>query len=116
MGKKNALESFHLISGGSMTGTSTITSSTQTILTYDNIGLQFEWTGTPTGTFSINCSIDDVTFIPLSFSPPLTSPSGSSGNFLVSLNQVPYPYIQVTYTNSSGSGTLDVFISQKDLN
>lgn len=116
MGKKNLLQSYQLITNGNMTGTSTITSSTQTIATYDNIGLQISWTGTPTGTISILCSIDGKNFSSLTFNPTLTQPAGSSGSYLIDLNQIPFPYLQVQYVNASGSGTLNVFICQKDLN
>lgn len=113
-------------STGTMTGTSTITSNSQNVENFDNVGLEISWTGTPTGTITINGSISAAfiqpgntnagTFYPLTFSPGLTQPSGSAGGYLVDLNQVPFPVINVSYTNSSGTGTLNVYIVSKDLN
>lgn len=115
MGAKK-INDYQLITNGSMTGTSTVTSDAQNIENFDNVGLQFTWTGTPVGTFSISGSIDGENFYPLTFDPVLEAPSGSAGGFLVNLNQVPYPFIQVAYTNASSTGTLNVFIFSKDLN
>lgn len=116
MGAKKILPSFKIINNGVMTGTNTITSTTIDISNLDNIGLQITWTGTPTGTISINASIDEVAFIPLVFTPALGQPAGSGSSYLVRLNQVPYKFFNVTYVNTSGSGVLNIFIFAKDLN
>lgn len=100
----------------SASSTNTYTSNTFNASNLDNIGLQVAFTGTMTGTFQVLCSIDNENFEPLSFTPALTQPSGSDLSYLVSLNQLPYPYLQVTYTNISGTGTVSVFLSGKDLN
>lgn len=98
-----------------VSSTTTYTSSTFNANYTDNLGLQVKFTGTPTGTLTVNCSIDNVNFIPLTFTPALTQPTGGVLSYLVSLNQLPYPYLQVSYTNSSGSGTLSVYLSCKAL-
>jgi len=100
----------------SVSSTNTYTSPTQAVANKDNIGLQVAFTGTMTGTLTVNCSIDNVNFTSLTFNPALTQPSGSNLSYLIDLNQVPFPYLNVAYTNSSGSGTLTVFFSAKDLN
>lgn len=115
MGSK-ATNIFHLITNGVMTGTSTITSATQSINKMDNVGLQVEWTGSAVGTISVLCSIDNTTFNALTFSPLLTQPAGTAGSYLIDLNQVPFPYIQVQYVNASSTGVLNVWMSSKDLN
>jgi hypothetical protein len=106
----------HLINAGSMAGTATITSPTFNANNLDNVGLEVSWTGTPTGTISVLASISNENFYALTFDPTLTQPAGSPGAYLINLNQVPFPYVQVQYVNSSGSGTLDVWLSGKDLN
>lgn len=80
-----------------------------------NLGLDVRFTGTPTGTLTVECSNDNVTFTALTFSPALTQPSGSALNILIDLNQVPFRYLRTSYTNSSGSGTLTTLLSGKDL-
>jgi hypothetical protein len=99
-----------------MTGTSTITSATQNVANFDNMGLEITWTGTPTGTISILGSVSGINFYPLTFSPSLTQPAGTASGYLVSLNQFPWPYLQLQYVNSSSTGTLNVYLFSKDLN
>lgn len=129
MGSKNALPGrapgpnsaqwpagLELMSAVSVSGTNTYTSNTFNASNLDNIGLQVTFTGTMNGTLSVLCSIDNVNFDALTFSPSLSQPSGSNLNYLINLNQLPFPYLQVQYVNSSGSGTLTVYLSAKDLN
>lgn len=122
MGQKKSLPSrigdpgLQVITNGGMTGTATIISSLINVQNTDNVGIQVKWSGTPTGTISVLGSVNNADFVALTFSPVLTQPAGASGGYLISLNQVPYPYLQVQYTNTSGSGTLNAWISLKDLN
>ncbi len=99
-----------------VSATNVYTTPTQAVANKDNVGLQIVFTGTMVGTLTVNCSVDNVTFIPLTFSPVLTQPSGSALSYLISINQIPFPYFNVSYTNASGSGTLVVKWSTKDLN
>jgi len=123
MGAKK-INQYWLIQNGVMSGTSTINSTPQYVFNQDNLGLEVSWTGTPTGTITVLGSISQqfqdagatATFYSFTFGPALPQPAGSGGSFLVNLNQVPFPYIKVSYTNVSGSGTLNVFLSGKDLN
>lgn len=117
------INGFWLVQNGSMTGTSVITSSGQNVQNYDNIGLEVTWTGTPTGTLVIQGSVSagvkeatTVTYYDLTFNPALAQPSGSAGGYLINLSGLPYPYIRVKYTNASSTGTLNVYIFEKDLN
>jgi hypothetical protein len=117
------INQFWLVQNGSMTGTSTITSSAQNISNLDNVGLEVTWTGTPNGTFgvlgSVSAAIPNapaVNFYGLTFNPALGAATGSAGGFLIDLNQFPFPFMKFQYTNSSSTGTLNVYIFQKDLN
>lgn len=108
-----------ILFNGVMTGTTTLTSTPNPILVEnaDNFGLQIRWTGTPVGTISLNCSNDGINWDALTFtSPSLGQPNGSSGGYSVSINQLPWKYFQVSYTNASGSGILNVTMEGKDLN
>lgn len=112
----NGKPGLHLIDTGSMTGTATLLSTVFNANNLDNVGLQVSWTGTPTGVLSVQCSVDAANYIDLTFNPAITQPSGSAASYLIDLNQVPFPYVRVKYVNSSGSGTLDVWLSAKDIN
>ncbi len=116
MGSKKTLPEYVLINAGAMTGTATLNSTPTNIQNLDNVGLQVSWTGTAVGTFAVQCSIDGVTYDSLTFNPALTQPAGTPGGYLIDLNQLPFPWLQVTYTNTSGSGTLTVSIFGKDVN
>lgn len=101
---------------GSMASTNVIYSNIQDVSNTDNQGLEVSWTGTPTGTLEILSSESGAFFFPLTFDPPLSQPSGAAAGYGVSLNQLPWRYVMLRYTNNSGSGTLTAYIGSKDLN
>ena len=98
-----------------VTGTNTYTSASTDINQLHNVGLDVRYTGTMTGNLQVLCSNDNVVFTALTFTPALTQPTGSNLNILIDMNQVPFRYIQTQYTNSSGSGTLTILLTAKDL-
>jgi hypothetical protein len=95
------------------------------ILYLDNIGLEFSWpaTGSPNGTIAIQCSNswDPVkqtgTFYTVTPSPAVTNPAGSAGSFATTLSQLPYAWLRVSYTRSSGGAgaTLSIYLTAKEL-
>lgn len=101
---------------GAMASTNVIYSNITDISNSDNQGLDISWTGTPTGTLEIMASEGGSNFFDFTFDPPITQPAGSAGGYGVSLNQVPWRYILVKYTNASGSGSLSIWLGSKDLN
>jgi hypothetical protein len=101
---------------GTMSGTNTIYSNIQDISNTDNQGLEVTWTGNPTGTISVMVSESGQNFYSLTFDPPLSQPGGTAGGYAINLNQVPWRYLMIQYANTSGSGTLNVWIGSKDLN
>lgn len=101
---------------GAMSSTNTIYSQIIDVSRMDNIGIEVAWSGTPTGTFSVLGSDSGVNFFALTFDPVLAQPAGSSGSYGISINQFPWKYIMLKYVNASGSGTLNAFGQQKDLN
>jgi hypothetical protein len=111
-GRKLVLPPYHLIVGASMA--TPITSPTTTIQFTDNVGVQLNFTGTPTGTFSVNVSLDNINFIPLTL-PQVPVASGTAGQIYIDLTQLSSPYIQITYSPISGTGTLDAFIGAKEI-
>jgi hypothetical protein len=114
-GRKNFLAPYLIINAGDMSAAS-VTSSVTNIERLDNICLQFISTGagSPNGTIAIQGSLDGTNWAAL---PGITAPTvtGSDINVLSNLNQRPEKQIRVTYTKSSGTGTLNVYLCAKML-
>lgn len=90
----------------------------------DNIGLEFVWTGTPTGTFGVSVSnsaslsttggISGGTWTPLTLTTPdVPQAVGAAGNGFIDLNQLGAAFLKVTYTAGSGTGSLTVTMTGK---
>jgi len=101
---------------GAMASTNSIYSQIIDISKMDNQGLEVTWTGTPTGTIQVLVSNSGINFYALTFNPILTQPGGSPGGYVINLNQLPFKYMILEYTNASGTGTLTVYAQNKDLN
>jgi hypothetical protein len=115
-----------------MTGTTTLTSKVTDIQYMDDIGYQFDWTGSPTGTFQVQISstyAQDLnknvtnagTWIPLtitywngtSFINSTTVPASVGTPIYLDLAFLSAPWIRAVYTNASGTGTLTATITGK---
>lgn len=99
-----------------MSGTATIYTNILEIARMDNVGLELTWTGTPTGTIQVFCSNSGINFYSLTFNPALAQPAGSASGYLIDLNQVPFKFIYIQYTNASGSGIITCYGQNKDVN
>lgn len=123
MAAKSALSPFQVVKNASMA--TSVTSQVTVVTNTDNIVYVARWTGTPTGTFSVNTSSDYVPApggtgapvnagtwqaLPLSAS---VSAVGSADDARIELSQLPDHYVQLVYTAVSGSGTLNVYVSGK---
>lgn len=117
--QKNILKVYKALSAANMA--STITSPVTTIQWLDNIAIQFNFTGSPTGTFSVQGSLD---YDPNTNNPgtwnsvtldPVPVASGSSGSILINMDELAFPYLRVQYVPSGGTGSLDYFISAKEI-
>ncbi len=120
MAQKNYIH-YQVLVNGTMTGTSVLTSEITEIRGFDNISYEADFTGTPTGTFSVQVSnsYDPITnpnavFVILPLSPTPVA-SGSSGVVGIDINQSGFKWIKLVYTNASGSGTLNAYVSGKAL-
>lgn len=113
---KNVLRQCHLITDGDMSATA-ITSSAVDVANLDNIGIQFIWTGVAVGVFTLTGSIDGTTYsaIPSTYYTTLPVPSGSPSNGFSFIDDFPITYLKVTYTKTSDTGTLNVWISGKSI-
>lgn len=115
---KNALTPIQFISAQSMTGT--ITSNPINVQYLDNISIQLNFTGTPTGTFELQGSLD-YSPGPLANTgnwigmvlPEVPVASGSADTILIDMMQLSFPWIRVVYTPTSSTGTLNGYLSGK---
>lgn len=119
---KNILVPFQIVTSGSMAGN--LTSAVTDITKIDNVGIQLIFTGTPTGEFFVDGSLNyspanngaklanagDWVAIDL---PSSALAAGSASSILLDLNQLSFPNIRVRYVRSSGTGTLNAYISGK---
>lgn len=114
-GRKSNLSTYQIITAGDMSQTS-VTSQVTNIQWLDNIGVQLDWTGSPSGNFAIQISMDyqqDTlgnvlnagTWAALTLSP---SPSTDGGSpIYIDINQLSAPWIRTVYTNIGiGSGDI----------
>lgn len=119
------LGKYQLFANGVMTGTSVLTSPAVHILNLDNVYLQLDFTGTPTGTFAVQVSGDHTQdqegnvlvaghWVTLVLNPAPAA-AGSALDIGIDLNQLGAPYVRVVYTNTSGVGVLNGFVSGKGL-
>lgn len=130
--RKNNLAKFKTISAGVMTGTAVLTSTVTSIKFLDDVGIQFNWTGSAVGNFRVQVSADheqdiegNVTvagnWVPLLFtywngSAFVTSydiPTSLGSSIYLDLALLSAPWIRAIYTNASSTGALDAFITAK---
>jgi hypothetical protein len=131
-GRKNTLRQFQNITNANMSGT--ITSPVTSIQWLDNIGIQLIFSGSPVGSFSVQVSAsysqdlegnvtNTGTWSPVLLTywngstavQGLSIPTSVGSPIYVDLNQLSSPWIQVVYTPVSGTGTLNAFITAKEI-
>lgn len=119
-----SLPPFQIVTAGDMSGN--ITSTVTDVRNFDNVAVELVFTGTPTGTFSVEGSLDygyqaggnfnpavnAGTWTALSLSPTPAA-SGGAGSVLLDLNQISFAFIRVKYAFTSGTGTLNAYIAAK---
>ncbi len=124
--RKNRLVKYQNITSGNMAST-TVTSEVTNVEGLDNIGIQLNWSGSsPIGTFAVQVSADyaqdylgNVTntgnWVALAISPAVAATGTSPDTAFIALNQVPAPWIRVVYTRTSGTGTLQGYLTAKQI-
>ena len=87
------------------------------------VGYDVSWTGTPTGTFTVEVSntyeqsgqgvvLNPGNWTALVLSATVTA-SGSAGNAYIDVRGISSDWIRLTYTPSSGTGVLNAVMSAK---
>lgn len=94
---------------GTMSSTNIIYTNIIGLRQMDNQGIELTWTGTPTGTIQIMVSNSGINFYALTYSPALAQPAGSAGGYVIANIGIPFQYMFIQYTNSSGSGTISAY-------
>ena len=119
---KNVLLPYRFIVAASMGAD--ITSNPTNIQYTDNAAVQLNFTGTGVGVFSVEGSVDHAVnsmtnlqtvvgnWIPVTLDPVPVA-SGVDGQILIDMKELSFPWIRVVYTRTSGTGTLDGYISAK---
>ena len=69
----------------------------------NNIGIQLHWTGAPVGTWQVEASNNSTDWFDLNIEPIPTA-SGSEANWGISIVDLPYAYLRVKYSRTSGTG------------
>lgn len=116
MGNKS-LRPIPIITNGDMSQAS-LTSIVVPIQFEDNVGMQFVWTGSPVGTFTVQVSLDQInwsTIPPTSFSGTYPIPGTTSSPGYLDMALLSAAFVRVIYTKSSGSGTLNVLCVAKSV-
>lgn len=121
--QKNILKPYHTLVDVAMS--SDIISTPTNIQWLDNVGVQLMFTGTPTGNFFIDLSLD---YNPPGNSQPFNAgtwtaiaftgqpaASGVDGDIYLDLNQMSSPYLRVRYVRASGTGVLNGYVTSKEV-
>lgn len=124
MSKKGSLLKFQNITDGDMSAA--ITSVVTALPFLDNIGIQLNvTTSDAVGTFQVQVSADHAQdsqgvvsnaghWIPLTLSGTPTVASADT-DISIDINELAFPWIRVVYVRTSGSGTVQGFITAKGL-
>lgn len=99
---------------------SSFTANLPSTLQVDLVGIQLNYTGSPVGIIEVQGSLDNV-----NFSSMLLSVNGSSATSIaIPTNTSPIaidlygsamPYLRIKYTRTSGTGSMDGFVTYKRL-
>ena len=120
------LRKYTVFNAVAATGTNTYTSPVVEIENLDNVYLQLESSGTMSGTYTVQVSNDynqdaegnvlnTGQWVTLTLSPVPTVVSGSPSPIGIDMNQLGAPFLRVQYTNTSGTGTINGYVSGKAL-
>lgn len=94
-----------------MTGTTAITSLSLDIRYIPRACMVAAWTGTASGTISIQGSLDNTTYSDMGLG--ISNVAGVADNRFIDLTTTAADYVRLVYTNTGGTGTLTVKGSAK---
>lgn len=118
---KNVLHKWHAIVDGDM-GVDVISPITN-VQFLDNLLIQLNFVGIPSGTFSVQFSVDyeqdsqgavtnEGNWIALPLAPTPRA-SGVADQIMIDLNQMPGPWMRVVFSSDGVVGSLNMYVSAK---
>lgn len=99
---------YKIVTNGDMS--SNITSTVVDLSRTDGYSISSSWTGAPAGTIKLQVSIDNILFFDYPSSATVVSGAGSA---MWEITTAFYDKVQLVYTRSSGTGTLNAQINGK---
>ena len=121
---KKVISGFPVLSAKSLATSFDTYSSPTNIDFLDNVGLLMSWSNalSPVGIFEIWVSNKDKgeqpsvasDYVALNFGSNIAI-DGTNTSHVITLNQLPFSWIAFKYTATSGSGSLDVKLSSKEI-
>ena len=103
------VKNYHMVTDQSMTSSSN--SAAQDVGLYQGYAIQAVWTGTPTGTLKLQATVNGTDWSDIAGTS--TSLTGSASSWLWNVTDILYESVRLVYTASSGTGTLNAYISKK---
>jgi len=112
VGRKSVVNAYKIIDAVSLGAT--FTSGVTSTKNLDNIGLLVEWSGggSPVGAITIEVQNGNSAWSALDFGTPI-SITGNSGNLNININQLPFENMRITYTRTSGTGSMTATLAAK---
>jgi len=106
--------------GVAVSGTTTYYSDITDVSSVLNPSYHLEWTGTPTGTFTVwgsnkenPVAANDNDWFNPTLAVAINQPAGSASKDFVDLTSWPFRKVRLKYVNASGSGTISAFVAGK---
>lgn len=116
MARKNIVASYDMFGASGTSLAATVESSTVNVQNLDSAGIHVSWTGSsPVGVITVQArNGSDDSWYDLDFGSTI-SVSGNTGNHQIVFNSLPFTDIKMTYTRTSGTGTIHAKITAKQL-
>lgn len=113
MARKNITPPFEIVTAGNLSAG--LVSRPIPIEFLDNVGIQLQWTGTPTGDFYVDGRIHPkAPWTELILDPPAAA-IGTASDWIISLLLVPYNELRLRWIPVSGAGTLTAWAMCKQV-
>lgn len=80
----------------------------------DRVGISITTTGTPTGTVSIQGSVDKIKWFDMTFDTAIAPLAGSPNDYFFDIEATALSWIRIDYARTSGTGTMSAYITAKE--